>query len=72
MAKTNGTISIPGYRRDPMFRVRVQDTYLVIPERGEHRFTEEPSCATSFIVRDGEWNADGWARRLNGTVEVVE
>jgi hypothetical protein len=71
MAKTNGTLHIPGYVIEPRYIVRLQNgDYFLRAERGPDGSTDREH-ATQFLVRDGEWNADGWARRLNGTVEVA-
>lgn len=69
MAK--GIINIPGYKPEPTYIVRVATgAYFIRAERGPDGTTDDRSRATRFLVRDGEWNADGWARRLLGTVEV--
>lgn len=72
MMKHTGTISIPGYKPTPTYLVRLTSgVYFVRAERGPDGTTTDRACATRFLVRDGEWNADGWARRLLGTVEVA-
>lgn len=73
MAKTNkGEISIPGYKPTPTYIVRLATgTYFIRAERGPDTTTSDRDKATRFTVRDGEWSADGWARRLLGTVEVA-
>ena len=72
MAKQNGMINIPGYKIDPTYVVRLQTgAYFVRAERGPDGTTLDKTKATRFLVRDGEWSADGWARRLLGTVEVM-
>lgn len=69
-AAAKGTISIPGYKPESMYIVRLTTgAYFVRADRGPDHTTTERHAATKFIVRDGEWNADGWARRLLGTVE---
>lgn len=71
MAKTNGTLHIPGYKIEPRYIVRLQSgAYFFRAERGPDGSTDR-AYATQFLVRDGEWNADGWAKRLLGTVEVA-
>lgn len=68
---TNGTISIPGYKPEPTYIVRLATgAYFVRANRGPDGSTTDRSKATRFLVRDGDWNANGWARRLFGTVEV--
>lgn len=68
---TMNDLSIPGYRIEPRYVVRLQTgLYLKLAQRGSDGSTDREH-ATQFLVRDGEWNADGWARRLLGTVEEV-
>jgi hypothetical protein len=73
MRKTHkGYLNIPGYKIEPTYVVRLQTgAYFVRATHGPDTITMNRSEATHFLVRDGEWNADGWARRLLGTVEVV-
>lgn len=73
ISMTKGTISIPGYRPEPMFIVRLQTgafLHLAARDEGQDGTTTNRAHATRFTVRDGEWNANGWARRVLGTVEV--
>ena len=72
MAKTTGTLHIPGYKIDPRYVVRLQDgTYYKQHDGcGPDLNAVDAAHATQFLVRDGEWNADFWAKRLGGTVEV--
>lgn len=66
-----GHLAIPGYRLDPTYIVRLTTgAYFVRADRGPDGTTLDRRAATRFLVRDGEWNADGWARRLLGSVEV--
>lgn len=70
--RNGGTISIPGYKPEPTYIVRLLNgAYFKRADRGPDGTTTDRSMATRFLVRDGEWNADGWARRLLGTVEIA-
>lgn len=78
MANNNdkGTISIPGYRVEPTYIVKLLNgSYFVRAERGADGTTTERAKATRFLVRDGEWNADGWAQafaRIGGGVLMTK
>ncbi len=66
------TLRVPGGKQT-MYVVRLQTgAYFVRAEySGPDTTTTDRAKATRFLVRDGEWNAEGWARRLLGTVEVA-
>lgn len=65
------TISIPEYKPTSLYIVKLLNgAYFVRADRGADGTTTDRFAATKFLVRDGEWSADGWARRLLGSVEV--
>ena len=66
-------LNIPGYKIEPRYVVRLPDGsyYRQGNGCGPDLNSVDAAHATQFLVRDGEWNANGWARRLNGAVEEV-